>query len=169
VKVFLWRMAMPRMKNYEDFRISFPIPENWRMTEDESNNLIFADPGDKSYWCSIEFSGLKAKTPDNPVPSAKFVLASCFEKELASRTGVLIELGGGQAMVEWPETAEHQGRQYLVHHFQIAAPAISGDVQLANFCLTIPLPVQDHDKIADLKNLVRQQAVSAKFKEWRKS
>jgi hypothetical protein len=156
------------MKNYEDFRISFPIPEIWRMTEDESTNLIFDDPRDKSYGCSIEFGGLKAKTLDNPVPSAKFVLASCFEKELASRTGVLIELEDGRAMVEWPESTEYQGRQYLVHHFHVAAPAISGDMQLANFCLTIPLPIQDQTKIDGLKTLVRQQAVSAKFKEWRK-
>ena len=160
---------MPRMKNYEDFRISFPIPENWRITEDESSNLIFDDPRDKSYWCSIEFGGLKAKTPDKPVPSAKFVLASCFEKELASKTSVLLELQDGRAMVEWPESAEHQGQQYLVHHLQVAAPVISGDVQLANFCLTIPLPVQDQAKVDDLKILVRQQAVSAQFKEWRKS
>lgn len=157
------------MKNFEDFRISFLIPENWRVTEDESNNLIFADPRDKSFWCSIEFSGLKARTSNNPLSSAKFVLASCFEKELASKTGVLIELEDGRAMIEWPETAKLQGGQYLVHHFQVAAPAISGDVQLANFCLTIPLPVQDQAKIDGLKNLVRQQAVSAKFKEWRKS
>ena len=161
-------MAMPRMKNYEDFRISFSIPEGWSVTEDESNNIIYNDPRDKSFWCSIELGGLKTKTPDNPIPSTKFVLASLFEKELASKTGVLVELEGGRAMVEWLESAEHQGRQYLAHHFQVAASAISGDVQMAFFCLTIPLPVQDQTKIDGLKILVRQQAVSAKLKEWRK-
>jgi hypothetical protein len=162
-------MTSPQMKTYEDFRISFPIPESWHVTEDESNNLICADANDKSYWCSVEFSGLKAKTTDRPVPLPKFVLASCFEKELTSKIGALVELENGAAMIEWPEKIEHQGQQYLVHHFQIAVSAISGDVQLANFCLTIPLPFQDHLKIETLKKLVRQQSVSAKFKMWRKS
>ena|ERR1039458_4511350 len=168
MKVVLWRMAMQRMKNYEDFRISLLIPEGWRVTEDESNNIIYDDLCDKSFWCSVEFSGLKAKTPDKPLPSSKFVLASCFKKELATKTGVLLELEDGRAMVEWPESVEHQGKQFLVYHFQVAAPAISGDVQLANFCLTISLPVQDQAKIDNLKIMVREQAMSAKFREWRR-
>ncbi|HEX7470261.1 MAG TPA: hypothetical protein VF437_05950 [Verrucomicrobiae bacterium] len=121
------------MQNYNDQRISFPIPEGWRVSDDKTGNIFYVDPTDDETWCFVEFSGLKQKTPDKPVPSAWDVLAETFKKELLAGVASLSKLDENRALIEWPEETVHDGKEFLVYHFQLGSRVASGDVQLANF------------------------------------
>ena len=157
------------MRNYSDQRISFPIPEDWRVSHDESGNIFYVDPTDNETWCFVELVGLRQKTHDKPVPNARDVLAGTFEKELKAGVASLSMLDENHALVEWPEDTVHDGKDFLVYHFQLAARVESGDVQLANFSLAAPKNLQNSPNVVRKIELLRKQATSAKIKIWKQT
>jgi hypothetical protein len=154
------------MKNYDDQRISFPVPEGWLVRQDESDNILYNDPSDSETWCFVQLGGLRPKAPDEPLPSARNALSGCYEKELAINAATITNLGESRAFIEWPEITKPDGREFVVYHFHWASSTTSGEIQLADFSLAVPSAIKDTPKVSRLKELVREQIRVAKFHEW---
>jgi hypothetical protein len=154
------------MRNYDDKRISFPIPDGWEVSQDRSGNILYVDPSDKETWCFVQLVGLGPKPGGSSIPSARECLARCYESELESGTASMVDLGGGRAVIECPEVTTHDGREFIVYHFHLASSTNSRDVQLADFSLAVPKAMKDFPKVSSLKEMVRNQAKVAKFHAW---
>ncbi len=154
------------MKDCEDKRISFPIPDGWEVSRDASGNILYVDPSDKETWCFVQLGGLRPKPGGRSVPSARECLAGFHESELKSGIATMVDFGADRAVVEWPEVTLHEGREFIVYHFHLASNAESGEVQLADFSLAVPKAIKDLPKVSSLREMVREQAKLAKFHSW---
>ena len=151
------------MRNYDDKRISFPIPDGWEVSHDKAANILYIDPSSRETWCFVQLGGLRPKPGGKSVPSARDCLAGCYESELKSGTASIVDLGGGRAVVEWQEVTTQDGREFIVYHSHLALRTDSEEVQLADFSLAVPKMMADSPKVSRLQAMVREQAKQAKF------
>lgn len=156
------------MRNFDDNRISFPVPEGWKVHHDPSGNIVYMDPSDAAKtWCFVQLGGLRPRQVGNSAPSARKFLAECYASELKSGAASLFEVENDRVVVEWPEFTTHGGADFIVYHFHLASNTDHGEIQLADFALAVPKAMKDSPMILRLQEMVREQTRLAKFHRWR--
>jgi len=155
------------MNNYDDHRISFPVPNGWHIKTDESGNILYNDPSDEETWCFVQLGGLRQSTPNKPVPTALDFLTQIYEQELTAGVAAIFSLSD-RAFVEWEEKTINDGRDFIVYHFHLASNAESGDIQMADFSLAAPILPLDTMNVSRKRKLFSDQMKLARFHIWRK-
>jgi hypothetical protein len=140
--------------------VTFRIPAHWTEEYQEDGGGVFYDEDTDAGTLRLNILTFASKTP----VTTRTALA-LLEPRREEYQGQLTDLGHGNALLRYTDTAEEDGDPLTIHYWQIANVVPPNHFRLAIFSYTVPTDLADDDDVAAEVAMMDEELRACKFAE----